>query len=569
MSVKYRIPFHWHYLLLLLVWVMLACLWPLRVPITEVDEARYTAAVREMVTQGDYLIPHFNAQPRYQKPILYYWLQAASVRLFGVNEVAARFPSAVAVLLTALLVYGFLLHVFRRTPCDARRERTYALCGALATLTMPLLAIWSRSAVTDPALTLFTAGAMLALVQADLDRQRRWYLVAALCTGLAFLTKGPIGLVAPALAWVSYHLTRRQLRDEVRRVPWLAALGVLLAVAAPWYILTYFVDGPGFLTRFFLTENLERYTTAMEGHGWSNRLLGFFTFPVSALVFCFPFSAFLLRDLIAPTAGQMLPDEVRRIRRFAWIWVIVPIAFFSTSATQLPSYIQGIAPAVAVLFALHLAYRETGASTPAMQRRVRWGRRVEAVALVVLTAAWSGGLLFLWLPAVTAEVAPTLARVVAALLGLTGLALLLGIGTALIRRSDQLVPWTTAGWTAHMLVILLGVLPLYVCSQYHPVQRAGEWLHGYAREQAVFTYLPEGFMRTHTHPESLVYYAQRPVQFFTQGDLNFPGALQQAIDAGGALVVTDATGRDSLTAMTRATVVGQFGKIAILHVQPD
>ncbi|HEY3417914.1 MAG TPA: glycosyltransferase family 39 protein, partial [Armatimonadota bacterium] len=304
-------------LLLVLGCAALFFLWLSYVPLTEIDEARFSEATREMVETGNYVVPSFNYQPRYQKPVLYYWIQSASVRLFGDNETAARLPSAVAALLLVLLVHAFLLRRLRRdipaedVPARARAGGA-AFLGAVALATMPLVAIWAHAAVTDMYLTLFTTACLLALLEADLSGMteskagRGWYLLAALAAALAFLTKGPVGIVIPALVWIAYQALQRNLGREARRVPWLPAIAAFVLIAAPWFVAIYLRDGAGFFQHFFLKENVERFAaTSMEGHGSSNRLLTtLFYFPLSAILLLFPFSAFLLRELIIPFSAR-------------------------------------------------------------------------------------------------------------------------------------------------------------------------------------------------------------------------------------------------------------------------
>src|SRR5260370_23198594 len=71
------------------------------------EEQRFAEASREMTERGDYVVPHFNNQVRLDKPPLTYWIQTASYKIFGENDFAARFPSAVAAALVALSIFGW------------------------------------------------------------------------------------------------------------------------------------------------------------------------------------------------------------------------------------------------------------------------------------------------------------------------------------------------------------------------------------------------------------------------------------------------------------------------------
>ena len=74
-------------------------------PLFDVDEGAFSQATLEMFQRGDFLSTYLNGQPRYDKPILIYWLQALSVAIFGVNEFAFRFPSALCATRASLVRY--------------------------------------------------------------------------------------------------------------------------------------------------------------------------------------------------------------------------------------------------------------------------------------------------------------------------------------------------------------------------------------------------------------------------------------------------------------------------------
>src|SRR5436309_4052760 len=83
----------------------LAGTWTL--PLVDRDEPRFAEASREMIERGDYIVPYFNNQYRFDKPPLTYWFQVPSYRMFGQNDFAARFPTAIAASLTALIIFAW------------------------------------------------------------------------------------------------------------------------------------------------------------------------------------------------------------------------------------------------------------------------------------------------------------------------------------------------------------------------------------------------------------------------------------------------------------------------------
>src|ERR1700754_678817 len=61
-------------------------------PLFDPDEGLHAAIAQEMVQRGDYVTPTFRGEPFLDKPILFFWAEAASLRLFGHNEAAIRIP---------------------------------------------------------------------------------------------------------------------------------------------------------------------------------------------------------------------------------------------------------------------------------------------------------------------------------------------------------------------------------------------------------------------------------------------------------------------------------------------
>src|ERR1700704_5047183 len=94
-----------HGVILTAVWAVLTLPSLGATSLWDIDEGLNAEAAREMLESGNWIVPSFNFQPRSAKPALLYWLQTASYRQFGVNEFAARLPSALAALAVVLLTY--------------------------------------------------------------------------------------------------------------------------------------------------------------------------------------------------------------------------------------------------------------------------------------------------------------------------------------------------------------------------------------------------------------------------------------------------------------------------------
>src|SRR5208337_323656 len=116
------------------------------VPLFDVDEAVFSAATKEMVQSGNLITPTYNGENRYDKPILFSWLMAASYEVFGINNFAARFPSALAALCLALALFLFVRH------SHGEKRAFYAAFSFVLSI---YFLIYSRAAVTDMSLTMF------------------------------------------------------------------------------------------------------------------------------------------------------------------------------------------------------------------------------------------------------------------------------------------------------------------------------------------------------------------------------------------------------------------------------
>ena len=81
-------------------------------PLLDRDEPRFARATVEMMDRGEWVIPYFNGEYRFDKPVMTYWLMRGSYWLFGINEFGARFHSIISTLLIALAVYGIGMRLF-------------------------------------------------------------------------------------------------------------------------------------------------------------------------------------------------------------------------------------------------------------------------------------------------------------------------------------------------------------------------------------------------------------------------------------------------------------------------
>ena len=303
-------------------------------PLFDVDEGAFSQATLEMFQRGDFLSTYLNGEPRYDKPILVYWLQAASVALLGPGEWAFRLPSALCGALWAWLTYWFARKTF-----DEER----ALFAAVLLSTSLGVYIIGRAATADALLNVLLAAAMFAAWLHLSTGERRWLYATHAAIGLGLLAKGPIALLVPGATTLLFCLLRRDIRTWLRAVLDWRALLLLVAIAAPWYVAILAKEGWPFVQGFFLKHNVARFGGPLQGHGGS--LL--YYFPV-VLLLSLPFTA-----LIVPVAMRLREAWRDDLQAYLLLWFGFVFVFFSLSGTKLPHYVLYGYTGLALLMAVH------------------------------------------------------------------------------------------------------------------------------------------------------------------------------------------------------------------------
>jgi len=332
----------------LLVCAMLAAILYLpalgRPALWEPDEGRYAEIAREMLLAHDYVTPRDNWVRYFEKPPLVYWAEALSIRLLGPNELAVRLPAALASVaeVTVTAALG-----------EAMFGAAVGLTAAMVLGLSPLVFGFARFATLDPALALFVTAALGAFWAAarapgfESAAGRRWFLLSAAMAAAGTLTKGPVALVLTGAVGLAWLLAERRAR-EILRMPWLGAIAIYTAIAAPWFVVAA-RRNPEFLRFFFIHEHVERYLENAE-HGW-----GPYFFVVVVIAGMWPWICFVpmgVRELMHERGGN---DEAEAPRRrpdargslaFMLWWFGIILVFFSIPRAKLGSYIL---PALAPL----------------------------------------------------------------------------------------------------------------------------------------------------------------------------------------------------------------------------
>lgn len=313
---------------------------PLNVrPVATPDETRYGEISREMLATGDFIVPRLDGLRYFEKPVLGYWLNAASMALFGDNGFAIRLPSALAVGLTALIIF---LIVKRFHGCGKA-----ALLSAFIYMTFVGVYGVGTFCVLDSLLTFFLTAALSCFFVAGANDSKRkrngWFLLCGVFCGAAFLTKGFIAFAVPALIVIPFLLWKKR-RRALFTLPWLPLFGAV-AVALPWCFMIALRE-PDYWHYFFWKQHVQRFFSAETG---MHAKPFWFLFPFFLVGAC-PWLFFI------PAALVRMNSELLRkpLIRFCVCWTIMPLVFFSASSGKMITYILPCFPPLAALMAIGL-----------------------------------------------------------------------------------------------------------------------------------------------------------------------------------------------------------------------
>jgi 4-amino-4-deoxy-L-arabinose transferase-like glycosyltransferase len=360
----------------------------LNVPLVGPDEPRYAQVAREMFERGNWISPTLGGFDWFEKPALLYWLQIIGYKLFGVDEFAARFGSALFGLGTAASMW--MLGRFSNVKREQKESIEFANLLALITATSLGVLVFSHAASFDIIVTFPLTASLAGFLIADRselgeDRRRNWgsfsfYFFA----GLALLAKGLIGIVFPFGIVGLYFILSRRFPSKQFLLSLVWGLPLLIAVAAVWNVPMYLQHGWKFIDEFYVQHHFQRYTSNKYQHPqpfyfylWVLPLMTLPWLPWFIIGFYLAFRNFL-SSFKNPPAGAY--DSSLNV--FAIAWIVFPLLFFSASGSKLPGYIVPALSGAAIVTAISVKrFMERGRS----REYLAFG--APAVLLVAVSAA--------------------------------------------------------------------------------------------------------------------------------------------------------------------------------------
>jgi len=307
------------------------------------DEAKNAEAAREMLQSGDWIIPRFNGELRYDKPPLHYYFFGLSYWLFDVNPFAARFFPAV---MGCLLAFSVFFKI------KSRLGENKAFWSTLLFISSLHVQLQFKLSVPDPFLIYFLALSIFSVesfIRSGVlsKKEVRW---AFIFLALATLSKGPIALVLFTASLIVYFLlVPLRYRIPVSKMFDPLGIAIFLTLTLPWYAAVTWVTEGLWIQEFIFHHNLNRFSKPMEGHG------GPFYLTFLMVIIGFLPGSLLLYKLFTLRYKKILRDPLLCL---SCIFSLVTLVFFSVSGTKLPNYTAPVFPFLAVIFAFTLDAQE-------------------------------------------------------------------------------------------------------------------------------------------------------------------------------------------------------------------
>ncbi len=335
--------------ILVLVAIALARLFGMSVmPLMDTSEPRYAEVARIMAVTGDWITPWFEpGVPFWGKPPLSFWVQALSIKAFGVSELSVRLPSFIAIAMLLTLVYRVAVI------CYGRRTAQLATL-ILSTMVLPLVS--AGAVLTDPFLALGITLSMLAFYVAPLRPTLFWRYGFFIGISIGLLSKGPLAPVLIGVAILPWLMFQVDWRSRLSVFPWLSGSILALALSLPWYIAAE-IKTPGFLHYFIVGEHFLRFVDS----GWNGDLYGtaherplgsiWIEFLVASMPWGLAGLILSLYYLISQRKEKLSFFFRQSGMTYLVAWAVAAPVFFTLSGNILWTYVLPSLPAVSLLFA--------------------------------------------------------------------------------------------------------------------------------------------------------------------------------------------------------------------------
>jgi len=307
------------------------------VPLMDKTEARYAEIARIMVETNNWITPQIDYGVHFwAKPPLSTWLSAISMKIFGINEFAVRFPYLLLSIVLILIVGKY-----------AKQSKLPFYLSGFILLTLPEFLIHAGVVSTDTVLAFCIAITMLAFWESvNSARKSFWNYLFFIGLGLGLLAKGPIVgilVIPPIFIWT---IIFKEWRKVFKVFPWVLGILITLLIAVPWYMLAE-KNSPGFLDYFIVGEHFKRFFDS----GWIGDKYGTPKTQVLGIIwlFLFVFALPWIQVVIYRLWKNRLEILKNRWVVFLVLWLVWTPVFFTVSKSLLHTYILPVMVPIALL----------------------------------------------------------------------------------------------------------------------------------------------------------------------------------------------------------------------------
>lgn len=295
-----------------------------RVHLFDWDEINFAECAREMVAAKQYFLVTINYLPFWEKPPLFIWMQALSMKVFGVSDYAARFPNAVCGIATMLVLYNV---------GKVWKDKRFGMLWVLVYIGSMLPQFYFKSGIIDPWFNLFIFLGVYFFMRFQMQKKgtmpgsKMHLVLSAFCIGLAMLTKGPVAFLVFSITTVIYWWQER--RWNLINIPQsIIYLIVLLAAGGLWFAIEA-MTGHWDIIMQFIQYQVRLFNTQDSGHGGP-----FYYHFVVLLIGCFPASIFAIRGMMLKPRDEVMKQAARWMSILFWVVLIL----FSVVKTKILHY---------------------------------------------------------------------------------------------------------------------------------------------------------------------------------------------------------------------------------------
>jgi 4-amino-4-deoxy-L-arabinose transferase-like glycosyltransferase len=295
-------------------------------PLFDADEGTYSEVTREMLVNNDFTLALLNDKPFFHKPPLFFWAQAASIKILGLNEFGLRLPSAIAALLWAASIFLFTRRFFDT------RSAWYATLFMVSSF---FVTIVGRAATPEAMINLFLTLTLLNIYRFYHTCNKRYIYWAFLFAALGVLTKGSIAILIPVTVSFVFFTLKRNWRVLFQLLFNPVGLIVFGFIVIPWFIAEFMLYGEAFLSDLFFLQKDEMYTYNFLGSS-----LPYYSYPALLLIGLLPNTGFFIKAL--SQIRTLISDD---LIKFMLIWFLTTILFLPLSQPKSPfALVYGLPP---------------------------------------------------------------------------------------------------------------------------------------------------------------------------------------------------------------------------------